>query len=119
MPNKIDRNFTGIKFGICFPYVKYSININKNIGVNRSFKCSHVLSFTALNRPTIGFSPDQVYVKCKSVPIISVKIIPAICQFFNFKRNAPFRLFYEKQTSGMPDQKIIFKRDFLFTLIVK
>ena len=49
--------FANIKFGYFLPIAKYSIIVNNSIGKNNSFKCSHVLSFTAEKVPIIRFSP--------------------------------------------------------------
>lgn len=52
-----------------------------SIGKNNNFKCSHVLSFTALNVPTNGLLLDHPNVKCKSVPNIIIKIVLIISNF--------------------------------------
>ena len=74
-----DNAFVKTKPDIPLPYAKYSKIENKKNGTNIIFKCSMVLSFTALKKPTIELLPDHSYVKCRSVPRISVKNIPIMC----------------------------------------
>ena len=44
------------------------ITENNIIGIAMSFKCSHILSFTGENKPTISILLNMSYVKCNSVP---------------------------------------------------
>ncbi len=51
----------------------YSIIVNSKMGQKPNFRCSHTLSFTAENVPTIGLKPDNSKVKCSSPPRMETK----------------------------------------------
>ena len=82
IPLIIPTNLAAKKFGKFFPYKKYSITEKITMGKYISFKCSHVLSFTALSIATKSEFPDRSYVKCKRVPNSIVNKVPAIKIFF-------------------------------------
>ena len=54
----------------------YSMSVNRVAGQNPSLRCSHTLSLTAENMPTMAWLPDHSKVKCSRVPRVIMKIIP-------------------------------------------
>ena len=54
----------------------YSMSVNNVAGQNPSLRCSHTLSLTAENMPTMAWLPDHSKVKCRMVPRVIMKIIP-------------------------------------------
>lgn len=55
-----------------------------NIGKNNNFKCSQVLSFTALKAPTNKLPLDHSKEKCNNVPKRETKIILKIINLISF-----------------------------------
>lgn len=51
---------------------------HKIAGTTASFKCSHVLSFTAENIPKNQNRLNQLKVKCSKLPKMEIKTIPSI-----------------------------------------
>lgn len=53
------------------------MSANVVAGQNPSLRCSHTLSLTAENMPTMGWLPDHSKVKCRMVPRVIMKMVPA------------------------------------------
>lgn len=63
---RANRKLSGL-----FSRKKYPIIVVNNIGKNNSFKCSHTLSFTALNDATNKLLFDNSNAKCNKTPNIA------------------------------------------------
>ena len=65
--------YRGIRLSCGF-MINNPVIIHIRAGKNNNFRCSHVDSFTGVNRPIIIFLPEKSYAKCNNTPSMEVMI---------------------------------------------